>query len=331
MISLFLSNQDPIRKTIVKSGVFSNLLLKMDDYTFQSHFRVNRLQFNKLLCMLNQVRKQEDCIPYSNGGRQPIPPWKELLVLLWYMSNQNSFREIGDKFGITRSSAYRVVVRMLKYFSLLLPEFFQTWNEEDKLLNAEKFKEVTGLENVIGAVDGCHIRISRPRIHGDDYINRKGYYSILLQGICDFNGQFRDVFVGAPGRIHDARLLRLSPIFVQREQIFGEIWKLLGDSAYNSHDFTFIKTPKRDNGLLTRLEQTQNTNLSRGRVIIENCFGRLKCRFRRVREVQNILLPNVVAVVLTACALHNFTTGEKEVKCSEHDNGCPRLDDDNDD
>ena len=226
--------------------------------------------------MIIQIKNQNEVI----CGRERIPAWKELLILLWYMSNQNSFREIGDKFGITRSSAYRVVVRMITNFSHLLPNFITRWSDDEKIENSEKFKEITGSDNVIGSIDGCHIRISRPPKHGDDYMNRKGYYSILLQGVCDIYGQFRDVFVGAPGRVHDARLLRLSPIFSETDTIFGDQWKLLGDSAYNSQDFSFILTPKRDNGLLTRQDKARNTALSRGRVIIENCFGRLKCRFR---------------------------------------------------
>ena len=61
-----------------------------------------------------------------------------------------------------------------------------------------------GIRNIIGAIDGCHIKISRPKCHGDS----EGYFSILLQEICDENAKFIDVFVGPPGRVHDARMLR---------------------------------------------------------------------------------------------------------------------------
>ena len=315
------------RKNIIKSGVGAVLILEMDDSTFQSHVRVNRRQFQSLLCLIGQLRNTEDI---ASRGREKIEPWKELLILLWYMANQNSFREIGDKFGITTSSAYRVVVRMISYFCKILPDVITRWTDEEKETNAVQCKIVTGLDGVIGAIDGCHIRISRPPKHGDDYMNRKGYYSVLLQGICDFDGKLRDVFVGAPGKVHDARLLRLSPISREVDTVFGNRWKLLGDSAYISHDFHFIRTPKQDNGLLTRRDLTANAALSRGRVIIENTFGRLKCRFRRIRDVQNILLPNVIGVILVACALHNITTGNVSMNCPEHPDGCPRDNDDND-
>ena len=67
----------------------------------------------------------------------------------------------------------------------------------------------------------------------------KGYFSILLQGICDENAKFINVFVGPPGRVHDARVFRHSPIYpyVSRHTTFGDRWKLLGDSEYVCRDF----------------------------------------------------------------------------------------------
>lgn len=65
---------------------------------------------------------------------------------------------------------------------------------------------------VVGVIDGCHIPISAPTEYPISYINRKGFYSILLQGICNNKMQFIDVFVGICGSVHDARVWRLSDI-----------------------------------------------------------------------------------------------------------------------
>ena len=87
------------------------------------------------------------------------------------------------------------------------------------------------------------------------------------------------MFVGPLGRVHDARMLRHSAIYVSRHNIFGDRWKLLGDTAYACIDFTFILTLKTDNGTLTHQDKDRNTCLCRSHVIIENGFGWLKCRF----------------------------------------------------
>ncbi|KAK1902426.1 Protein ALP1-like [Dissostichus eleginoides] len=68
----------------------------------------------------------------------------------------------------------------------------------------------------VGAIDGCHIRINAPNTpHAQDYLNRKLFFSVQLQGICDSYGTFLDIFVGYPGSVHDTRVLRNTPVFVR--------------------------------------------------------------------------------------------------------------------
>jgi hypothetical protein len=45
----------------------------------------------------------------------------------------------------------------------------------------DQFSMKCGFPNVIGAVDGTHIRIPSPSDNQEKYINRKGYHSIQLQ------------------------------------------------------------------------------------------------------------------------------------------------------
>ena len=48
---------------------------------------------------------------------------------------------------------------------------------------ARQFHETSRRGNIIGAINGGHITIRRPVKHGLDYLNRKQYFSVLLQGI----------------------------------------------------------------------------------------------------------------------------------------------------
>lgn len=81
---------------------------------------------------------------------------------------------------------------------------------------------------------------------------------------------------------------------------------LLGDSTYIGQAYPFIATPKRDNGALTMQDQLYNSRISHGRVIVEQAFGRLKCKWRRVRDLQNTRLDLVVMLIVSACMLHNM-------------------------
>ena len=47
----------------------------------------------------------------------------------------------------------------------------------------------------------------------NDYVNRKDFYSIILQGFVDSNYLFKDVYVGWPEKVHDSRVFKNSPLY----------------------------------------------------------------------------------------------------------------------
>ena len=47
-----------------------------------------------------------------------------------------------------------------------------------------------------GTIDGTHIPILAPQESHDDYVNRKGYHSIIMQTVMDCRYTFRDVVIG---------------------------------------------------------------------------------------------------------------------------------------
>ena len=71
----------------------------------------------------------------------------------------------------------------------------------------EGFETYCGFPQAAGAIDGSHIPILRPDESASNYYNHKGYYSIIMQTMVDFRGLFMDVYIGWPGKMHDARVL----------------------------------------------------------------------------------------------------------------------------
>ena len=125
------------------------------------------------------------------------------------------------------------------------------------------YLEMTGFPNCGGAVDGTHIPVITPSDHHADYVNRKGWYSIIMQAACNHKYVFTDVNIGWPGLVHNVGVLANSRIFREGEQgtLFGPLPQpleieyeevpivLLGDPAYPLKPW--LQKPFSDGGNLS--------------------------------------------------------------------------------
>ncbi|XP_037775058.1 uncharacterized protein LOC119572148 [Penaeus monodon] len=156
---------------LVKSGIGCHLFLAMDDDTFQSHMQLTRRQFNFLNDSFGRMGMAE--VPKNVGGQPRVPLEMKTAMFLWYMANQNSFREIRDKFNVSRSTAHEIIVSALDSVCQLAASFITWPDENENLRSSRAFQRSCSRERIIGAIDGCHIKIQRPRRHGIDYMNQK--------------------------------------------------------------------------------------------------------------------------------------------------------------
>ncbi|EXX63376.1 hypothetical protein RirG_152920 [Rhizophagus irregularis DAOM 197198w] len=168
-----------------------------------------------------------------------------------------------------------------------------TWptSEERKKVN-EGFENLGGLKNVIGAVDGTYIPMrNAPNKDPEVYFTRKKRYAIHCQ---DYSHLIQDDDY------------------------------LLGDSAYPISPF--LIPPFKDPS--SRKHKKFNQFHSCHRVVIENTFGRLKARFRMLKDLDIKMVK--MGVLFTCCAiiLHNFLEinmdiweGDFNNNIEEDDNG----------
>ncbi|XP_061572243.1 uncharacterized protein LOC133425412 [Cololabis saira] len=305
------------------TGAECEMMLNADDGAFAQHFRVTRTQFEFLLNKLQASGLKEQ----HKRGLAPVPVTKKVLMFLWYMSTSSSFRAISEKFGVSQSSAHRITLEVLNLISSIRPTFISWPGKSKKSASAAAFSRLCGLGDVIGAIDGCHIRVQKPPIRGGDYKNCHSFYSVLLQAVVDDRGRFIDVFAGTPGGVQDARMLESSTFYTSWKKKMGD-YSLLGDEAYAGHGFPFIIAPKRDNGAPGEEEQLHNSQIGRGRAVVERALGRMKCRWRRLQDLQHTRVDAMVMTITAGCVLHNMCLGDSE-SCQEHPQGCPRQEDGN--
>ena len=129
----------------------------------------------------------------------------------------------------------------------------------------------------------------------------------------DCDKKFIDVFCGEPGAMHDARLLRKSEIYkkIEDNPEFISNNLIIGDSAYPN--LRWLITPHKDNGHLSDEQKLYNYKLSATRIVVEHAFGLLKCRFRRLRKLDNTDLQLCSQIVMVCCILHNICISQNDV------------------
>ena len=168
-----------------------------------------------------------------------------------------------------------------------------------------EFYQVARFPGVIGCIDGSHIPIIAPSEFEYAYVNRKGFHSINIQGICDANLLFRDVVARWPGSSHDSFILETSGIYEKFEQrLFDDSW-LLGKSGYSLKPWllTPIANPRC-------AEESKYNNLHRKtQNFIERAFAVLKSRWRISDHTGGSLCytpEKVRKITVNCCVLHNI-------------------------
>ncbi|XP_067270852.1 putative nuclease HARBI1 [Pseudorasbora parva] len=261
-------------------------------------FRLSREALTVLLDLLNERR---------HGWGSTI----ETLVFLFWLACGTSYRVVSRAFDMPRSTVHRIVHRVAEEVVAIRHQVIHLPNTPEKL--DAVCRGFAGLARhraflkAAGAIDGCHVRIKPPSgPDGHCYRNRKLFPSIILQAVCDHQGRFIDTYVGWPGSVHDARVLRHSPLY--RRSVYpppGHF--ILADGGYPclQHPLPLITPYRRPvQGVGA---QRFNLHHSRARSIIERAFGMMKTRFRAIflhaLEVHHTFVPHVI----TACAiLHNI-------------------------
>ncbi|CAI6356842.1 unnamed protein product [Macrosiphum euphorbiae] len=167
-------------------------------------------------------------------------------------------------------------------------------------------------------IDGTHIPIMAPADGRLDYVNRKGWTSIILQAVVDHEYQIRDICCKHPGSCHDAFVLKDSNLFKNADMLIPTQMRkiqeidvplmILGDPAYPLLPWIM----KGYTGKLTNEQDSFNTYLSSARMAVENTFGRMKGHWRCLQKRIDIHYSFVPKVVSACAILHNIVERKHE-------------------
>ncbi|XP_026462664.1 putative nuclease HARBI1 [Ctenocephalides felis] len=286
-----------------------------DDIQFLEHFRISKTTCSNI-SEIYEDSKYYNKIKYGPFGK--ICAFNQILIFLWFAGHQtSSYRDVSDRFNITLSTLHGIVQRVAFFLSNLSPKFIKWPSDEEKLVIAAEFAKNDFL-NVIGAIDGCHIRIDKPIEDPNSYMNRKGFYSIHIQAVCDDQKKIIDVCIGNPGSVHDARIFRKSKLGSNLIQKCGH-FILLGDNGYPLN--ANLMTPYKNTHGLTVIQKNFNKKLSSNRIKIEHTFGMLKQKFKQLYHLKLRNITLISHFIRACCVLYNMSlTDEFEYLQMEDEN-----------
>ena len=64
----------------------------------------------------------------------------------------------------------------------------------------------------IDAMDGTHVCIKKPSFNVNDFINKKGHYTLKIYAFADCNYCFLDVVIKWPGSLHETQMFSNSSL-----------------------------------------------------------------------------------------------------------------------
>ena len=228
-------------------------------------------------------------------------------MFLRYIASQSFMIVAGDLLGLSKSSAHRAIHAVMDEIVKLHDLYIKF---PDDLAPLEtKFRQKSGLPGFVGAIDCTQIKIQNPcRQNGEIFRNRKGFFSINVQAVCDTDLRFMDVVCQWPGSVHDSRIFANSRLKLSLDSglIRG---RLLGDAGYPLLPYLIVPYPTQNS---TPQQRRFNHAHSRARMAIEKSFGVLKRRFPGLKNEIRLTDPTEICKLIHSsfilhnmCILHN--------------------------
>lgn len=145
---------------------------------FFEHFRVSKEVAQNIAIKF----EQSQFFKFQTGGNGKLSAHDQTLIFLWFAGHETSFRDVADRFDITISCLFYVLRRLIKFLSGISASVIQ-WPSNVEKTNIERHFREKGFPGVIGAIDGTHIKIDKPKDDPDSYLNRKHFHSIQVSSL----------------------------------------------------------------------------------------------------------------------------------------------------
>ena len=253
-----------------------------------------------------------------------------MATLIRYLAIQSDQHTLGKEFGVRQPCISKRLDR--GYTALLSAYWYQGCPnpkisfplEAGRREAARWFFAKCGIPYLCGSIDGSIIKISAPYcvsyIPREFWCKRKKAYSLNLMVICDHRKRIIYADARWPGSTSDtgavSRSRFLRNLFVRRDKVLFPLpFMILSDGGF--HKRACFIAP--DLPAANQIENSFNSRISSARCIVENAFGLLKMKWRRLHQHSIAECTRVVPqLILCACVLHNICIDAGDVNEDEN-------------
>lgn len=235
-----------------------------------------------------------------------------------YLATGCSFKSLAFSFRIGASTVGLVVKETIAaIWTELQPKYMPLPTKSAFKNIAKNFYETWNFPNVIGTIDGKHVRVRCPQNTGSMFFNYKKYFSVVLQAVVDANYQFIAIDVGGYGKQSDGGTFQASDFYKFLNSRNIEIpepeclpgtdvkapYVFLGDEAYPL--LPYLLKPYSGKNLPFD-EENYNNRLSRARKTVECAFGIINAKWRILSKAIETNIDTADDIIKCICILHNF-------------------------
>lgn len=166
-------------------GWFIHFLIHRDNQDWMESFRMSKETF-KYICETLREYLRPRPNPYTK--RKSVSVEEQVAICVYYLGCCAELRVIGEIFGYAKSTIWKCIKRVCEVIvEVLMPKWIKMPTEEECEKLSSLFEGKTGIPRINTVIDGSHIPVTPPKDGSSDYVNRKGWPSMNLMAVVDFN------------------------------------------------------------------------------------------------------------------------------------------------
>ncbi len=298
-------------------GEYHNLMreLAADDVgTFIGYLRMDPDMFHVVVERLRPLLTKQD-----THMRKALEVGLKVAVTLRFYATGMAYKDLETSFRIGHNTVGGIINDVTQaILTTYGPEYVKcpkTKAEWRKV--ARKFSSRWNFHHALGAIDGKHFKIIKPKDSGSTYYNYKGFFSVIMLALVDADYKFLWTQIGIPGATSDSAIFNECDLKKGIEgrwthlpdpdplpQRDGDIpYFIIGDDAFAIKTWMMKPYGSRH---LKHEERIFNYRLSRARRVVENAFGILVNRFRVFLQPMAQAPEHCVAIIGACVCLHNY-------------------------